>query len=98
MILIERQYTMPPNDIQKVAHSIALDMLHEYGINSIWKSATYLIFECKSGAASGVNGHIEIFVNSIRKIQIKVNLPFLLMSLKGTIENRINDTLDQKVY
>jgi len=98
MIVIDREYTMPPNDIQKVAHSIALDMLSEYGINSVWKSATYLVFECNSGAASGVKGNIEIFVTPVKKIEIKVKLPFLLSALQGEIQKQINETLNKKVY
>jgi len=96
MIKIRKVYTMPPNDVQKIAHQMAVKMKGDYDIDAKWESATLLKFT-GSGAANGVNGKVEIHTNP-KEIIVEVTLPFMLVGLQSVIEKEIKDTLMSNVH
>jgi len=96
MIKIRKVYTMQPNDVQKIAHQMALKMKGDYDIDAKWESATLLRFT-GCGAASGVEGKVEIHT-APKEIIVEVTLPFMLVGLQSVIEKEINDTLVTSIH
>lgn len=96
MVRIQRAYTMPPNDVQKIVHRMAVNMKNKYELGAEWKSSTHLEFKGE-GPSTGVSGDIIIYTDP-KLIMIKVQLPFMLIGLRTTIEKEITKTLDEEVY
>ena len=96
MISIKRKYTMPPNDIQKVVHTMALRMKDKYELMANWKNSTHLDF-IGNGQSNGISGTIDIHINP-KIVIIEVELPFILIGIRDIIQKEITKTLDEEVY
>ena len=51
-------------------------------------------FDAPSGAAKGATGTVHVDPSAVR---VEVDLPFLLRAVKGTVESKINEKLDQLI-
>lgn len=87
LIDIQREHALSLEDAQGVADELAQDLSKEFSIDYGWEDDV-LYFE-----RMGVHGQIEV---DEKTIQIKANLGFLLLALKGRIEDEINEVLDRR--
>jgi len=65
----------------------------ETKLGMTWKWAGDTIqFTTPSGAAKGTKGEVGVTEQAVR---VMVDLPFMLRVMKGTIESKIHEKLDQ---
>ncbi len=88
---LSRAHTLPLDEAKKKAEDIARSMEAKFAIQWRWEGAN-ITFDTPSGAAKGVKGKLAV---SDKQVRIEIDLPFLLRAIKGTIEDRVKEKLDQ---
>ena len=88
---IRRTHTLGLEAAKQKAEGLADGMKEKLGITWAW-SGNDIKFDASSGMAKGVTGKVTVAAESIR---IEIDLPFLLRAMKGTIESRVNSSLDR---
>jgi putative polyhydroxyalkanoate system protein len=88
---ISRAHKLPLDAARLKAEELAKSMEAKLGMTWKWAGDT-IHFETPSGAAKGTKGDVEVTVNAVRVV---VDLPFMLRVMKGTIESKIHEKLDQ---
>ena len=88
---IRRTHTLAKDEAKKRAEELAQGMEGKLGLQWRWEG-DHIRFEAPSGAAKGTTGTVEV-TDSIVRVQI--DLPFLLRVLKGKVESKVNEKLDQ---
>jgi putative polyhydroxyalkanoate system protein len=89
-IEMERRHTLGKEAARTKAEELADRMKEKIGIEWAWVGDS-IKFESKSGAAKGAKGKVDVTDTSIR---VEVDLPFMLRPLKGMVESRIREKLD----
>ncbi len=88
---ITRNHKLPLDAAKKKAEDFAKSMETKLGMT--WKWVGDVIeFETPSGAAKGTKGDVHV---SDQAVRVTVDLPFMLRVMKGTIESKIHEKLDQ---
>ena len=90
-IEMERKHALSKEDARKKAEELADKMKEKLGIEWAWVGDS-IKFEAKSGAAKGSKGKVDVTDSLIR---VEVDLPFMLRPLKGMVESKIKEKLDQ---
>ena len=90
-IEISRSHKLSKEDARKKAEELAKSMETKLGLSWRWSGDT-IRFEAPSGAAKGTKGNVHVTDDSVK---VSVDLPFMLRVMKGTIENKIHEKLDQ---
>ncbi len=90
-IEISRSHTLPKDDARKKAEELAKSMETRLGLTWSW-DGDRIRFQAPSGAAKGTKGDVHVTDNTVK---VTVDLPFMLRVMKGTIENKIHEKLDQ---
>jgi putative polyhydroxyalkanoate system protein len=90
---IRRSHTLPKDDAKKRAEELAKSMQDKLGIRWRWEGDN-IKFDAPSGAAKGATGQVSVDASQVR---VEVDLPFLLRAVKGMVEGKINDKLDQVI-
>ena len=88
---IRRTHTLAKDEAKKRAEELARGMEAKLSLQWHWEG-DHIRFEAPSGAAKGTTGTVEV-TDSIVRVQI--DLPFLLRVLKGKVESKVNEKLDQ---
>ena len=88
---ITRAHSLPLDDAKKRAEEFAKSMETKLGLTWKW-AGDKINFEAPSGAAKGTKGDVYVTDKAVR---VTVDLPFMLRVMKGTIESKINEKLDQ---
>jgi len=88
---ISRGHTLPLDDAKKRAEDIAKSMETKLGIQWKWEGNT-ILFEAPSGAAKGTKGELKV---TDKEVRVAIDLPFMLRVMKGTIEDKVKEKLDQ---
>jgi putative polyhydroxyalkanoate system protein len=88
---ISRPHKLPLETARLKAEEFAKGMETKLGLTWKWAGDT-IVFEAPSGAAKGTKGDVHVTDQAVR---VKVDLPFLLRVMKGTIESKIHEKLDQ---
>lgn len=88
---IRRGHTLSVDEAKKRAEELARSMEDKLGIRWSWES-DYIRFNAPQGAAKGASGKVSVDGGSVR---VEVDLPFLLRAIKGTIESKVNQKLDE---
>lgn len=88
---ITRTHKLSIDDAKKKAEDFARTMESKLGLSWKWSGNT-ILFEAPSGAAKGTKGDVRVTDEAVR---VTVDLPFMLRVMKGTIENKIHEKLDQ---
>lgn len=88
---ISRGHTLPLDDAKKRAEDIARSMETKLGIQWKWEGNT-ILFEAPSGAAKGTKGELKV---TDKEVRVAIDLPFMLRVMKGTIEDKVKEKLDQ---
>jgi putative polyhydroxyalkanoate system protein len=90
---IRRSHTLPIEDAKKRAEDLAKSMQEKLGIRWRWEGDN-IKFDAPSGAAKGATGQVSVDASQVR---VEVDLPFLLRAVKGMVEGKINEKLDQVI-
>jgi putative polyhydroxyalkanoate system protein len=88
---ITRNHKLSIDDAKKRAEDFAKSMEQKLGLSWKWSGNT-ILFEAPGGAAKGTKGDVRVTDDAVR---VTVDLPFMLRVMKGTIENKIHEKLDQ---
>ena len=88
---ITRSHSLPIDTAKQRAEEFAKSMETKLGLSWKWSGNT-IVFEAPSGAAKGTKGDVQVTDKSVR---VTVDLPFMLRVMKGTIESKIHEKLDQ---
>ena len=88
---ITRAHTLPLDTAKKRAEEFAKSMQTKLGLTWKW-AGDNIEFQAPSGAAKGTRGDVQVRSDSVR---VTVDLPFMLRVMKGTIETKIHEKLDQ---
>ncbi len=88
---ITRAHKLPIEDAKKKAEELARSMEQKLGLTWKWAGDS-IQFEAPSGAAKGTKGDVQVRSDAVR---VTVDLPFMLRVMKGTIESKIHEKLDQ---
>ncbi len=88
---VRRTHTLSKDEARKRAEAIAASMQEKLGIEWRWE-ADRIHFEAPRGAAKGTRGTVSV---SDTEVRVEIDLPFLLRVLKGKVESKVNEKLDQ---
>lgn len=88
---ISRAHTLPLDAAKQKAEELAKSMQTKLGLTWSWAGDS-IKFEAPGGAAKGTKGEVVVTAAVVRVV---VDLPFMLRLLKGTIEDKINEKLNQ---
>jgi putative polyhydroxyalkanoate system protein len=87
---ISRSHTLDKDEARRRAEALARSMEEKLGIRWRWEGQK-IRFDAPSGAAKGTSGTVHVDPTDVR---VEVDLPLLLRALKGTVESKINQKLD----
>ncbi|APR83366.1 Hypothetical protein A7982_08715 [Minicystis rosea] len=90
---IRRSHTLDKGEAKARAEKLAKSMEEKLGIRWRWEG-DQIKFDAPSGAAKGATGVVYVDPSAVR---VEVDLPFLLRAVKGTVESKINEKLDQLI-
>jgi putative polyhydroxyalkanoate system protein len=88
---IRRNHNLGLDAAKQKAELLANGMKDKLGIQWRWDGDN-IKFDAPSGMAKGANGTVTCAASSIR---VEIDLPFLLRPMKGTVESKVNEKLDQ---
>ncbi len=86
-IEITRSHSRPLAEARKAVQRVADHIASKFDVESGWEGNT-LFFR-----RSGVDGHIKV---SARKVHVTVQLGFLLMAIRGSVEREIHRYLEEE--
>jgi len=87
---IRRAHTLEKEEAKRRAETLAKGMEDKLGIRWHW-DGDRIRFDAPSGAAKGATGTVHVDPTDVR---VELDLPFLLRAIKGTVEAKINQKLD----
>lgn len=90
---IRRSHKLEKDEAKRRAEALAKSMEDKLGIRWHWEG-DQIRFDAPSGAAKGATGAVYVDPTAVR---VEVDLPFLLRAVKGTVESKISQRLDELV-
>jgi putative polyhydroxyalkanoate system protein len=90
---IRRSHTLDKEEAKRRAEALAKGLEEKLGIRWHW-DGDRIRFDAPSGAAKGTTGTVHV---DLTDVHVEVDLPFLLRAIKGTVESKINQKLDDVV-
>ena len=88
---VTRGHTLPLDEAKKRAEDLAKSLEAKFTLKWHWDGDT-IRFDAPSGAAKGTKGEVAVTAKDVR---VQIDLPFLLKMLKGTVESKVNEKLQQ---
>ena len=88
---VRRAHALPKEEAKKRAEELANSMKQRFELEWRW-DGDRIAFDAPRGAAKGTKGSVDV---GDKEVRVQIDLPFLLRVLKGTIETKVNDKLDQ---
>lgn len=88
---IRRSHSVGVDNAKQRAEEFAKSMESKLGIRWKW-DGDKIKFDAPSGAAKGATGTVTVDASSVR---VEIDLPFLLRAIKGTVETKVTDRLDE---
>lgn len=88
---ISKAHTLPIDDAKKKAEDLARGMAEKFGLDWKWEGNA-IRFDAPSGAAKGTKGEVAV---SEKDVRVSIDLPLMLRVLKGTIEEKVKEKLNQ---
>ncbi len=88
---VRRAHALPKEEAKKRAEDLANSMKAKFELEWSWQGDR-ISFDAPRGAAKGTKGSVEV---GDKEVRVQIDLPFLLRMLKGTIESKVNDKLNQ---
>jgi putative polyhydroxyalkanoate system protein len=84
---IEKKHSKPLKDAKKSVERVAKHIAEKFDVEYDW-SGNILNF-----SRPGVDGHIAV---STKNVHVSVNLSFLLLAIRGSVEREIHRYLDEE--
>jgi putative polyhydroxyalkanoate system protein len=88
---VRKDHTLPKDEAKKRAEELAKSMQQKFDLQWHWEGDR-IVFEAPSGAAKGTSGTVDVTDTDVR---VKIDLPFLMRLLKGTVEAKVHEKLNQ---
>lgn len=88
-INISRPFTMTQKEVKHQLEGLASTLSDRYDLKCDWESDTCMTFK-----RTGASGEIVI---GDGKVSFNMKLGLLLSALKGKVENRVNEYMDEHV-
>jgi putative polyhydroxyalkanoate system protein len=88
---IRRSHSLTKDEAKKRAEDLAKGLQQKLDLQWQWQGDV-IVFQAPSGPAKGTTGSVEVSDSSVR---VQVDLPFLLRVLKGKVESKVNEKLNQ---
>lgn len=88
---VRRNHALTKDDAKKRAEDLAKTMAQKFELEWRWEGDR-IVFDAPRGTAKGTKGTVEV---TDKEVRVQIDLPLLLRVLKGTIESRVNEKLDQ---
>jgi putative polyhydroxyalkanoate system protein len=88
---ISRGHALPKEEAKKRAEDLAKNLAAKFELNWAWDGDT-IRFDAPRGAAKGTKGEVNV---GDKEVRVQIDLPFLLKMLKGTVESRVQEKLNQ---
>jgi putative polyhydroxyalkanoate system protein len=88
---ITRNHNLGIETAKQKAEVLANGMKDKLGIEWRWQGDN-IKFDAPSGMAKGASGTVSVAATTIR---VEIDLPFLLRAMKGAVESKVNEKLDQ---
>jgi putative polyhydroxyalkanoate system protein len=88
---IRRTHTLAKDEAKKRAEQLAQGMETKLDLQWRWEG-DHIRFEAPRGPAKGTTGTVEVTDSTVR---VQIDLPFMLRVLKGKVESKVNEKLDQ---
>ena len=88
---VRRAHTLTKDEARKRAEDFARTMQQRFELDWHW-DGDRILFEAPRGAAKGTRGSVDV---ADREVRVQIDLPMLLRMLKGTIESKVNEKLNQ---
>jgi putative polyhydroxyalkanoate system protein len=88
---VRRAHALPKEEAKKRAEDLANSMKQKFELEWHW-DGDRIAFDAPRGAAKGTRGSVDV---SDKEVRVQIDLPFLLRILKGSIESKVNDKLNQ---
>lgn len=88
---VRRPHALPKDEARKRAEDLARSMQQRFELDWRWEGDR-ILFEAPRGAAKGTRGTVDV---GDREVRVQIDLPLLLRMLKGTVESRVNEKLNQ---
>ena len=88
---ITRDHSLSLDDAKKRAEDLARSLQAKFTLSWHWDGDT-IRFEAPTGVAKGTKGEVAV---SDKKVRVQIDLPFLLKMLKGTVEAKVEEKLQQ---
>ncbi|MGD0529669.1 MAG: polyhydroxyalkanoic acid system family protein [Polyangiaceae bacterium] len=88
---VRRAHALPKEEARKRAEDLANAMKAKFELEWRW-DGDRIAFDAPRGAAKGTKGSVDV---GEKEVRVQIDLPFLLRMLKGTIESKVNDKLNQ---
>lgn len=82
---ITREHDLGAVEAKKRAEPMLEDLRSSFGVSGRWEGDQYVITE-------PANGSLDVTDNSVR---VQVDLPLFLRPMKGLVESKINESLDE---
>jgi putative polyhydroxyalkanoate system protein len=88
---VRRPHSLPKEEARKRAEDFAKSMQEKLSLEWHWQ-AERIVFEAPRGIAKGTKGTVEVTDEHVR---VQIDLPLLLRALKGKVESKVNEKLQQ---
>lgn len=88
---VRRGHTLPKDEAKKRAEQLASSMQQRFELDWRW-DGDRIVFDAPRGVAKGTRGTVDI---GDKEVRVQIDLPFLLRMLKGTVETKVNEKLNQ---
>jgi putative polyhydroxyalkanoate system protein len=88
---VRRSHALPRDEARKRAEELAKAMQAKFDLEWRW-DGDRILFDAPRGAAKGTKGSVDVGEKDVR---VQIDLPFLLRMIKGTVESKVNEKLNQ---
>jgi len=88
---VRRGHALPKEEAKKRAEDLASSMKEKFELEWHW-DGDRIAFDAPRGIAKGTKGSVEV---GDKEVRVQIDLPFLLRMLKGKIESKVNEKLNQ---
>jgi putative polyhydroxyalkanoate system protein len=88
---VRRTHALPKDEARKRAEDLARSMQQRFDLDWRWEGDR-IVFEAPRGAAKGTRGSVDV---GEREVRVQIDLPMLLRMLKGTVESKVTEKLNQ---
>lgn len=88
---IRHTHTLARDEARKRAEDFARTMQERFDLDWKWEGDK-IAFDAPRGAAKGTKGSVDV---GDKEVRVQIDLPFLLRMLKGTVEAKVHEKLEQ---